>query len=121
VNNELVAIGDFKEETGEKITKEKLSNANIDGIFAASDLMAVGAMKALKQMNVNKPVIGFDDIPLASSFQPSLTTVRQPIEKVGYQAAEKIVKLIDKGSAESTVLDVELLIRESTRFYHEDS
>ena len=120
-NNELVVVGDFKEETGEKITKEKLSNINIDGIFAASDLMAVGVLKALKQMGINKPVIGFDDIPIASSFQPSLTTVRQPIEKVGYQAGEKIVKLIDEGAAESTVLDVELLIRESTRIYHENT
>lgn len=121
VNKNLVTIGDFKEETGERITKEKVSNIDIDGIFATSDLMAVGAMKALKQMKVNKPVIGFDDIPLASSFQPSLTTIRQPIEKVGYQAAEKIVKLIDTGSAESAVLDVELLVRDSTRFYNEDS
>ena len=67
------------------------SNRDIDGIFCgAGDSTAIGAINAIKQAGLRVPqdiaVVGYDDIPVASVFTPSLTTVRQPVEKMGNEA-----------------------------------
>lgn len=110
--NSLILTGNFREESAYKLVKG-FSEA-FDAIFTASDLMAIGALRALKEMNRSVPVIGFDDIPQAQTFSPALSTIRQPIDKVGYEVANSIIVYLETGKKVSKVLDVELIIREST-------
>jgi len=107
-----VRNGDFVEKSGFEITKKHLGQ--FDGIFAASDLMAIGALKALREEGVSLPVVGFDDIPISSDVSPSLTTVHQPIDEVGRRAAINLVRLISEDHTETTILPVELIVRESS-------
>ena len=62
-----------------------------DAVFAASDSMAIGALKAVRAAGLRVPddvaLVGFDDIPLASALEPPLTTIRQPIFRLGHTAA----------------------------------
>ncbi len=79
---ELVEHGEFTQSSGEAATERLLATApDIDGIFAASDLMALGAIAALRRAGRRIPadvaVVGFDDIATAASASPPLTTVRQ--------------------------------------------
>jgi DNA-binding LacI/PurR family transcriptional regulator len=112
IEKSLILNGDFMETSGYELVKN--FRGRFDAIFAASDLMAIGALKALKEMNRIVPVMGFDDIPQASMVTPTLSTIRQPIDRVGYEVADSIVSYLEKGEKISKVLDVELIIREST-------
>jgi len=121
--DELVAEGDFTEASG-RAAMMRLLPANPSAVFAASDSMAIGAIKAIREAKLRVPediaIVGFDDIPSALTVDPELTTVRQPIERLGQLAVETLVNLIDsemtKGETPSTqrfVLPTELVIRGS--------
>jgi len=89
-------------------------------VLAASDIMAIGAMRAAKRLGLRVPadleVIGFDDIPLAAASDPALTTVHQPIAEKGRVATRLLIRELDEaGPRERIVLPTELLLRESTR------
>ena len=78
----LVEHGDFTEPGGRAATERLLDRAgNLDGLFVASDLMAVGALQALHAAGRRVPeevaVVGFDDNPMAATTDPPLNTVRQ--------------------------------------------
>lgn len=103
---------DFMESSGFEVVANETTD--FDGVFAASDLMAVGALKALKVRGTSMPVVGFDDIPLSSIFTSTLTTVHQPIDVVGQEAARSIVKLILEGQKSATIFPVTLIMRETT-------
>lgn len=114
----LVAEGDFSEDGG-RVAMQMLLASAPDAVFAASDMMAIGAMKALKEAGRSIPddvaVAGFDDLPVASIVEPALTTVRQPIDRLGSLAAEVLLDLID-GRAEGSqhvILPAQLVVRES--------
>ena len=116
----LVAYGDFGQSSGEHMTRRLLDRRpDVDAIFVASDLMAVGALRALQRSGRRVPddvaVIGFDNAPLARSTKPPLTTVSQPIEAIGAQTARQLLELIVGNSAEGRhmVLDTELVVRDS--------
>jgi DNA-binding LacI/PurR family transcriptional regulator len=87
-------------------------------VFAASDLMAVGAMRALREAGKRVPddvaVVGFDDTPIARQTDPPLTTVYQPVEAMGREMARLLIARIGGGAAESVVLDTHLVPRAST-------
>jgi DNA-binding LacI/PurR family transcriptional regulator len=91
-----------------------------DAVFAASDAMAVGAMRAIQDAGLSVPedisVIGFDDVPFAHRTQPPLTTIRQPIHKVGATAAETLIDIIENPDTQPrhVVLATELVVRDST-------
>jgi DNA-binding LacI/PurR family transcriptional regulator len=91
-----------------------------DAIMAATDVMAIGAMKYLRYAQIAIPdqvsVVGFDNIPLASLMEPGLTTVAQNIQELGRCAAEMIIKKIKQPDMENQkiVLDCELIVRGST-------
>ncbi len=118
VNLDLVAEGDYTEESGYTAMK-KLIPARPDAVFIASDTMAFGAMNALKEANLKVPedvaIVGFDDIPAASKTVPPLTTVRQPVFQMGSRAAEFLINLIESGnqSTHEVIMGTELVVRES--------
>jgi DNA-binding LacI/PurR family transcriptional regulator len=85
-----VAIGDFSEESGTTAMRWLLErHPNLDAVFAASDTMAAGAMRVLKESGRRIPddvaVIGFDDSVVAQHTEPQLTSVHQPIEAMGQE------------------------------------
>ncbi len=92
--------------------------ADVDALFVYNDLMALGALRILSQSGRRVPddvaVIGFDDIAVSAIVQPSLTTVRLDLERLGRAAIDLLLKLIDgEEPGEPVVLPVELVIRES--------
>lgn len=116
----LVAHGDFGQVSGEHVARRLLDRRpDIDGIFVSSDLMAAGVLRALHRAGRKVPddvaVIGFDDSPLARSVTPPLTTVSQPVEAMGAQAARELLALIVGNAPRSrhAVLETQLVIRES--------
>ncbi|HZQ06522.1 MAG TPA: substrate-binding domain-containing protein, partial [Anaerolineae bacterium] len=88
-------------------------------VFCASDAMALGALRALREVGKRVPkdiaVVGFDDLPFAARTEPPLTTVRQPIDRAGSVAAEMLIDLIHKPAAapRRVILPTELAIRKS--------
>jgi DNA-binding LacI/PurR family transcriptional regulator len=91
--------------------------ANVDGIFAASDLLAMGAIRALDGRNIGVPqqvsVVGYDDTPAAATFVPPLTTVHQYLRDGGVLLAKKILGLIEGVSVESETLGTTLVVRQT--------
>ena len=87
-------------------------------VFAANDLSAVEMMRVARERGLNIPadlsVVGFDDIPEASSHSPRLTTVRQPLTEMGAAAVRVLLTMLDGGAHEHVRMPAELVIREST-------
>jgi len=95
----LTTSGDWSAPSGYQATQRLLATGQpFSAIFAQNDRMAVGSIRALREAGRRVPddvsVIGFDDIPLASYFDPSLTTLRQPMEESGQQAARLLIETI---------------------------
>lgn len=107
-------------ETSIEATKRLLSvHPEVDGIFAANDTMAIGAMKAVKlnkQVPQDIAIVGFDGIMLSKTTMPELTTIVQPIYTIGEKAVKMLVKLIQQQPVEKTFyrLDIKLVERQST-------
>ncbi|MFI7441732.1 LacI family DNA-binding transcriptional regulator [Nonomuraea indica] len=117
---EIVAYGDFSEESGASAMRELLDrHPGLDAVFAASDLMAVGAMRVLKAAGRAIPgdvaVVGFEDSKAAMHTDPPLTTVHQPTEAMGRQMAQLLVARINGEELRQPVviLDTYLVRRES--------
>ncbi|PWJ95993.1 LacI family transcriptional regulator [Oceanotoga teriensis] len=92
-----------------------------DALFTVSDIIAIGAIKALKSFNFNVPddisIIGFDNLSISSMYDPILSTVSQPRYELGNKAMELIIEIIKnkKNIIKNVVLNHQLLIRESTK------
>ncbi|GFH41565.1 LacI family transcriptional regulator [Lactococcus hodotermopsidis] len=86
-----------------------------DAIFAASDLMAIGCLKALKKLDLASQiaVVGFDDITLTSYFTPTITTVHQDVKTIAESAAKDVIEHIEKGIIKHTIVGYEIVVRES--------
>ena len=107
------------EQSGAEATRSLLARgAAFDAICAASDLIAIGAMKTLHTAGLAVPrdvlVSGFDDIPLSAFVDPGLTTVQQDTKIAGAVLVDTLLKLIHKEPVENTVLPVSLILRQST-------
>jgi DNA-binding LacI/PurR family transcriptional regulator len=115
----IVAVGDFTAESGHVGMRQLLADEpDLDAVFVASDLMAHGALQALREAGRRVPedvaVIGFDDIALASYCDPPLTTVRQPIAEIGRSMARAMLRLLEGREVEPlTILPTELVERDS--------
>lgn len=114
-------IGDFYNEAGETAMRELLALPEPPtAVFAAADLMAVGAIKAVHDAGLSVPgdvaVVGFDDIQLASLLQPTLTTIRQDKLGLGLAATRAVVQQIENPDVIPPVLTlpVELVVRASS-------
>jgi len=111
----------FSSEHGYQATRAMLKkSAPPDAIFAAADVIAVGAMRALADHGIQVPrdvaVVGFDDLPLARDSQPPLTTVCQDFSAAADCLVERLLALIESEAAnpaQSVELPVELVVRES--------
>jgi DNA-binding LacI/PurR family transcriptional regulator len=96
-------------------------NKKIDGIIFSSDWQAYAGIKFLKENNIKIPdqisIIGFDDLDFNCFIEPALTTIRQPMEKMGKIASQLVLKMIkeNKFIKKQIVLDTELIIRETTK------
>lgn len=88
-----------------------------DSVFAASDLIAIGAMRALKEAGRAIPadvsVVGFDDISAASYVAPRLTTIAQDTTLAGTRLVENLVSIIEGETVGSSLLEPRLVVRES--------
>ena len=107
------------EQSGYEAARELLARGQpFDAIFAASDLIAIGAMKALHERGLRVPddvaVAGFDDIPLAAFVNPSLSTVQQDTKLAGRILVETLLALINNETAESRTIPVKLALRRSS-------
>lgn len=116
---ELIGTGGFNEAIAARQVKRWLdAGLALDAIFAGDDDSALGVMATLRRAGRRIPediaVVGFDDIPVAAYVSPALTTVRSPIEQVGYEAVQQLLRLIQgEEAALTTLLPCELVIRES--------
>lgn len=115
----IVAVGDFTRDSGEVAMRQLLDDdPALDAVFVASDLMAHGALSALRHAGRRVPddvaVIGFDDFELARYTEPPLTTVRQPIVELGRELARQLLRLAGGEEIEDAlVLPTSLVVRES--------
>jgi LacI family transcriptional regulator len=126
VDPNLVGQGDFTVQSGYDAMRALLPHRP-DGVFATNDLMAAGALRALAEAGLrvpdDVPVAGFDDLPIAATTEPALTTVAHDIDVVGEAAVETLLRLLDSDSprpaeprpAEPIVVPAPLLVRQSTR------
>ncbi len=117
-----VRLGDRTEASGEAAMNHLLDlKSPPTAVFVASDVVALGALRAIKARGLRVPddisLVGFDDVPAASYVEPPLTTVRLPAYDLGWNAGERLIRLIG-GAALSelgVLLKTELIIRGSTR------
>jgi LacI family transcriptional regulator len=118
VDEDLIVEGDFTE-TGGYYAMKKLLSAKPDAVFAASDIMAIGAMRAIREAGLNIPgdiaLVGFDDLPIATLSDIQLTTIRQPVVQFGIRAVELLIDMIENGThpPRHIIMGTELIIRDS--------
>lgn len=119
VDEDLIKEGDFRYSSG-YANMQALFELGVTAVFAANDLMAIGAIRALEEMGKGVPqdvaVAGFDDIMMASLIKPALTTVCQPTYRMGVIAADLLIDQIAGNACaepDTIVLKPNLVIRES--------
>jgi DNA-binding LacI/PurR family transcriptional regulator len=105
--DELTASGDWSAASGEVGFQRLVAQApDIEAVFASNDQMALGALRAAQRLGLRVPqdlaVVGFDDIPEAAYFYPSLTTVRQNPKALGALAVERMHRMIQAGQREES-------------------
>ncbi len=116
----LVRQGNFDEESGYTAVIDLLTLKHPPtAVFIASDMVAIGALRALQEQGVSMPsrtaVVGFDDITAARFITPALTTVHVPTFGLGWSAGELLIRIIegDQPHQIHVELDTELVVRES--------
>ncbi|CAM5457778.1 MULTISPECIES: LacI family DNA-binding transcriptional regulator [Streptomyces] len=110
--------GDFTESSGAAAMAALLVNhPDVEGVFAAGDNMAVGALRTLRnagrQVPADVAVVGFDDLTVARIADPPLTTVHQPIEALGREMARMLVALVNGQDPTALILPTRLVVRSS--------
>ncbi len=118
IDESLIVIGDFTEISGYEAMRRLLPQKP-DAVFVASDMMALGALRALREAGITVPddvaLVGYDDLPQAATADPPLTTIRQPIQRFGILAVEILVDILNNGlePPRRIVMPTELVIRAS--------
>jgi LacI family transcriptional regulator len=115
---DLRVDGEFSEASGYLAMKELLPHTP-EAVFAASDAMAVGALRAVREAGLKVPqdvaLMGFDGLPASENSVPALTTIRQPVTETGKRAVALLNDLV-RGVATAPILEVmpvELVVRDS--------
>jgi DNA-binding LacI/PurR family transcriptional regulator len=117
----MIAYGDFTRSAGEHALVRLIDHRpGLDAVFVASDLMAVGALRALRRLGRRVPddvaVIGFDDSALAQLTDPRLSTVRQPVDAMAQRMIQELLaRIADPGREPAhSILETQLVLRDST-------
>lgn len=125
IDPSLISEGHFTEISGYEAMK-KLLPLKPDAVFAQSDVMAIGAMRAANEIGMEVPkdiaFVGFDDLPVATSGPQKLTTIHQPITQLGIKAVNMLKDMIENGTKPSKrlILDTELVVRDTCGGLKED-
>ncbi|MFN2188850.1 MAG: LacI family DNA-binding transcriptional regulator [Candidatus Promineifilaceae bacterium] len=115
---ELIVEGDFTE-AGGYAAMRLLLRSEPDGVFIASDTMALGALRALDEAGLKVPddvaIVAYDDLPASQRTRPPLTVIRQPIRRTGMAAVDSLVDLLENGESppRKVILDSQLIVRDS--------
>jgi LacI family transcriptional regulator len=122
LDTDLIQAGDYSRQTGVACTQRLLNLSDPPtAIFASNDQSATGAIKAIFEAGLRVPddisVVGFDNVPEVAYTHPGLTTVDQCIEKMGYNATEMLISLIEGDALENDLYKVptRLVVRDSCR------
>ena len=110
--------GDFSEAGGAAAMRALLdAYPDLDAVVAANDNMAAGALRALRDAGRSIPgdvaVVGFDDLPVAMHTDPRLTTIHQPVQALGREAARMLIELLDGAQPAPFILPTNVVVRES--------
>jgi len=121
----LTKQGNWSAISGSRAVEQLLTEkVPFTAVFAQNDQMAVGAISHLHGIGMRVPrdisVIGYDDIPLSSFFDPPLTTVRQPMDRFGRISAQLLIEAVKEQKYQPQVvrLDPELIVRKSCDIFH---
>ena len=121
LDNRYIKEGNYTPGSGFDAMKALLDlRPLLTAVFVASDVVAVGALLAIKQAGLRIPediaLVGFDDIPLAEYFDPPLTTIRLPAYELGWAGGERLIRIIQgEGLTDlSLLLETKLITRQST-------
>lgn len=120
-HSELILEGNYDLNSGYQMTQALIARQTaFSALFACNDLMAYGAYKALREHGRTIPgdisIMGYDNSFLSDIFEVPLSTIHQPVEKLGIAATEQLIKLVADPNAEqsSVVFEPELIVRKST-------
>jgi len=120
LDGDLLSVGDIDVKDGYERTKQLLEKElNFTAIFAYNDMMAFGAMQAIKEKGLRIPedigLVGYDDIPFSSLISPALTTIRLQKQDLGVESVKLLFSRMNgnRKKAKKIMLDVELIIRET--------
>jgi len=125
-NDNHFEVADYSFERAYEAAQRLLNKSpEISAIFAISDIMAIGASKAILDQGLKIPdnisIIGFDDIDYAAYYNPALTTIRQPIELISKSTAEMMIDLLnDQENHRHEIFETSLIKRNSCRFLSND-
>lgn len=117
----LLEIGEYTFDSGYDAMNKLLDkNLGLTALFATSDIMAIGAAKAVLSKGLSVPddisIIGFDDIEYTSYFHPSLTTIKQPQEDIGHESVRILFEILqEKKTHRHIILETELVARDSCK------
>ncbi len=124
--DEYIVESDFSEHGGHLAMQILLATQpRPQAVFCSSDMTAIGACQAVREAGLCIPddiaIVGYDDIPMARTVDPPLTTVRQPIEEIGYTATSTLIDILETQlahpgrslSPQHLMLPTELVVRES--------
>jgi DNA-binding LacI/PurR family transcriptional regulator len=119
VEETLIEEAAFDAGSGHRAMARVLGRARIDAVFVASDVVAFGAIAAIREARLRVPddisLVGFDDIALAAFFDPPLTTVRLPAFDLGLAAGTALLdRIAGRPVPDRTLLPTELIVRSST-------
>lgn len=121
VDESLVRVGDYRQESATGPARELLGlTQRPTAVFAANDLSAIGTMQAARELGLRVPddvsVVGFDNVPESALTTPPLTTVSQPMQRMGSEAVTLLIQLMSgtEPSRTHVRLPVELVVRGST-------
>jgi len=122
-NKEYLSLGDFLEEGGYSAMKKLLElNSIPTAIVAADDLMAFGAMRAIKEHGLSIPediaIVGFNDTPLANFTDPTLSSVEIFVHELGYNASEILINHLEHPSEQKNhiIIQTNLKVRKSSSY-----
>ena len=130
-DSDLIKEGSYDWYSGYSRTVELLRKVDPPtAVFAANDLMAIGAVKAIRERRMNIPldisVVGYDDIDLAALYSPQLTTVRQPKYEMGVMSIEALLRRLgpdgksDAGEGSIATLKTNVVLRETVGYARRD-